>query len=99
MTIQYRPARRSNAKPIIGIQSESGAGKTFSALLLARGFCGPQRRVCMIETEAGRGEAFADDPRLSLGDEPPFYDVVSIRDDFSPQEYHAAIKLAEKHNP
>jgi hypothetical protein len=37
MTYSFRPAKRSEAKPLIGLYAESGAGKTYSALLLARG--------------------------------------------------------------
>src|SRR5215472_5863573 len=54
----FRPATRAEAKPLIGLYSESGCGKTWSALLLARGFAGPLGRIGMIETEAGRGEAY-----------------------------------------
>lgn len=86
--ISFRPARRSEAKPLIGIYGESGTGKTFSALLLARGFVGPQGNIGMIESEAGRGEAYAD---LIPGG----YSVLPIRDDFSPKAYGQAITAAE----
>lgn len=95
MGFSMRPARRSSAKPLIGIYAESGCGKTWSALMLARGFVGPQGRICMIETESGRGEAYAD---LLPGG----YDVISIPDpenginDFSPENYGKAITLAER---
>lgn len=91
MNFSFRPARRSEAKPLIGLYAESGRGKTMSALLLARGFVGPQGRVAMIETEAGRGEAYAD---LIPGG----YDVLPLRGDFSPKNYGAAIDAAEKEN-
>src|SRR5580765_8861029 len=87
-----RPAKRSEAKPLIGLYAESGAGKTWSALLLARGFCGPNGRICMIETEGGRGEAY-------IGREPVGeYLVRPIRDNFSPMEYGQAISEAEAAN-
>jgi AAA domain len=89
MTYSFRPARRSEAKPLIGLYAESGAGKTYSALLLARGFVGPTGRIGMIETESGRGEAYADII-------PGGYEVLSIRDNFSPANYGAAIKAAEE---
>lgn len=89
--IYFRPARRSEAKPLIGLYSESGAGKTLGALLLARGFVGPQGTIGMIETESGRGEAYADDPRVPGG-----YGIRSLRDDFSPEEFGKAIHEAEK---
>lgn len=91
MTVSFRPAKRSEAKPLIGLYSESGAGKTLSALFLARGFCGPDGKVGMIETESGRGEAYADDPRIPGG-----YQVLSLRDDFAPHVYGEAIQQAEK---
>ena len=87
MSFQFRPAKRSEAKPLIGLYSESGCGKTLSALYLARGFAGPTGRIGMVETEAGRGEAYAD----TL---PGSYDVLSLRDDFSPTNYGEAITAA-----
>lgn len=91
MPYAFRPAKRSEAKPLIGLYAESGAGKTLSALLLARGFSGPNGKVGMIETESGRGEAYADDPRVPGG-----YSVLSLRDDFSPAAFGEAIAHAEK---
>lgn len=89
MTYAFRPAKRSEAKPLIGLYAESGCGKTWSALMLARGFVGPTGRIGMIETEAGRGEAYAD---LLPGG----YIVCPIRDSFSPTIYGDAISAAEK---
>ena len=95
MTYQVRPASRSQAKPLIGIYSESGCGKTYSALLLARGYAGPDGRIIMIETESGRGEAYADPIEYpEIGG----YDVISMRDNFSPAEYGKAITAAEQAN-
>jgi hypothetical protein len=90
MTVgKIRKANRAQAKPLIGLYSESGAGKTKSALLLARGFVGDKGRVVMIETEAGRGEVFVDEI-------PGGYDVISIRDDFSSRAYGEAMTAAER---
>jgi hypothetical protein len=86
----FRPASRSEAKPLIGLYSESGCGKTWSALLLARGFVGPGGKIGMIETEGGRGEAY--DGRAPVGG----YLVRSIREDFSPLKYGEAITGAER---
>lgn len=85
----FRPASRTEAKPLIGLYSESGCGKTWSALLLARGFVGPAGKIGMIETEGGRGEAFVG--RVPVGQ----YMVRPIRQDFSPIEYGKAITEAE----
>jgi hypothetical protein len=92
MTFSFRPAKRSEAKPLIGLYAESGCGKTWSALLLARGFVGPNGRIGMIETEGGRGEANVG--REPVGD----YLVCPIRGEFSPQAYGDAITAAEKEN-
>jgi len=89
MTISFRPAIKSSAKLLVGIYSESGCGKTYSALLLARGFVGDNGKIAMIETESGRGEAYAD----TL---PGGYSVLSLREDFSPKAYGAAIRAAEE---
>jgi hypothetical protein len=92
MTFQFRPAKRSESKPLIGLYAESGNGKTWSALLLARGFVGPSGRIGMIETEGGRGEA-------NVGREPGGDDLVCpIRKDFSPRAYGEAIDAAETAN-
>lgn len=88
MIVNFRPAIRSSAKLLVGIYSESGCGKTYSALLLARGFVGEHGTIGMIETESGRGEAYAD----TL---PGGYSVLSLRDDFSPRAYGEAISAAE----
>lgn len=90
MGYSFRPAATSEAKPLIGIYAESGAGKTYSALLLAKGFAGDMSKVGMIETESGRGEVFADDPIVGG------FQVLSLRDDFSPKAYGAAIDVAGK---
>jgi hypothetical protein len=92
MTFSFRPATRSEAKPLIGFYAESGNGKTWSALLLARGFVGPSGKIGMIETEGGRGEANVG--RAPVGQ----YLVRPIRGDFSPVEYGKAIDDAEKEN-
>jgi hypothetical protein len=88
-TTAFRPATRTEAKPLIGLYAESGNGKTWSALLLARGFVGDAGKIGMIETEGGRGEA-------NVGREPVGqYLVRPIRGNFSPEEYGRAITDAE----
>lgn len=94
MTITFRRAAASEAKPLVGIYAESGCGKTKSALLLAKGFVeamgGTMADVGMIETESGRGEAYANDPVVGG------YQVLSLREEFSPSTYGAAIAEAER---
>ena len=90
MTYHLRPAITSEAKPLIGLYSESGNGKTKSALLLAKGFCDDMSKVGMIETEAGRGEVYAKDPVVGG------YLVRPIRENFAPAEYGKAITELEQ---
>lgn len=86
----FRPAVASEAKPLVGLYAESGTGKTKSSLLLAKGFAGDMAQVGMIETESGRGEAYADDPVVGG------YRVLPLREDFSPKAYGSAIAAAER---
>lgn len=91
--MNLRPALASMARIIAAFYAESGNGKTRSALNLACGFVGGRARmdkVVMIETEAGRGEAYADDPEVGG------YNVVSMREDFGPKRYGEAITVAER---
>lgn len=89
--MHFRKAVASEAKPLVGLYAESGCGKTYGALLLACGYVGgDMSRVGMIETESGRGEAHADDPVIGG------YNVLPLREDFSPKAYGQAISAAEK---
>jgi hypothetical protein len=89
MTYSFRPARKGSAKLLVGVFSESGNGKTYSSLLLARGFVGPNGTIGMIETESGRGEIYQDVI-------PGGYAVCSLTGEFSPEAYGKAITLAEQ---
>lgn len=88
MTFTFRRAVNGAAKILIGIYATSGCGKTYSALLLARGFAGPNGRIAMIESESGRGEIYVDAI-------PGGYDVLPIAGNFSPKVYGGAIGAAE----
>lgn len=87
--LAIKKASRQGVRPLIGLYSESGCGKTYSSLLLARGFVGPSGKIVMVDTESGRGELYADVL-------PGGYDVLSLRDPFSPARYIEAIEAVEK---
>ena len=89
MSFEIKPATRQGVKPLVGFYGKSGSGKTMSALLLARGLAGPKGRVCLIDTENGRGSIFAD---LIPGG----YSVMDVDAPFSPNRYQQAIATAEK---
>lgn len=90
MSMEIRKATTAGTKALTCLYAESGGGKTYSALLLARGLVGPEGRLCMIDTENRRGELYADDP--SIGG----YDVLQLGEPFSPKRYMEAITQAEQ---
>lgn len=88
MGYEFRPAVRSDTKPLIGLYGQSGSGKTYSALLLARGMVGANGRIGMIDTESGRGSLYADVL-------PGGYEVMTLGDPFTPKRYIEALTAAE----
>lgn len=88
MSFEIKRATRVGIRPLIGIYSESGCGKTYSALLLARGMVGPSGKIVMVDSESGRGSLYADVI-------PGGYDTLEIRQPFSPARYVDAIDAVE----
>jgi hypothetical protein len=86
MSFQIQKAQRQKAKLRVGLSGPSGAGKTYSALLLAAGLTGDWAKVCLIDTENGSGSLYSD-----LGP----YNVITLTAPFSPERYIEAIKSAE----
>lgn len=86
MNFQIQKAQRQKAKLRVGLSGPSGAGKTYSALLLAAGLTGDWAKVCLIDTENGSGSLYSD-----LGP----YNVITLVAPFSPERYIEAIKAAE----
>lgn len=81
----FRKAQRKQAKLKIGISAPSGAGKTYSALLMAYGICGDWEKIAVIDTENGSAELYS-----NLG----AYSVCSITPPFTPKKYIQAITEA-----
>lgn len=82
-----RKATRSKAKLRLGLSAVSGGGKTYSALLIAKGMCnGDLSKTAIIDTENGSGDLYS-----HLGD----YNVLSLEAPYSPERYIAAIKECE----
>lgn len=80
-------AVRQGSHVIIGMYGESGSGKTYSAIQLARGLVGPQGNVCLLDTENGRGRIYAS--------EAGGYDYAELTEPFTPERYIEAIKEVE----
>jgi hypothetical protein len=81
--MEIRKAERKKAKLRLGIAAPSGAGKTYSALLLAFGLGG---KVGLIDTEHGSGDLYA-----HLGE----YDIIGIEAPYTVSKYVQAIKAFE----
>lgn len=83
--LNIRLATRGGSKAIIGIAGVSGSGKTYTALLMARGMVSHPSEIGFLDTENKRGSLYADilDGQFMIGDlYPPF----------SPKRYSDAIK-------
>ena len=85
--MEFKKAERKQAKIRLALASPAGGGKTYSALLIAKGIGG---KIAMIDTEHGSGSLYAGVPGI------PDYDVLELSPPFSPKRYIEAIKLAEK---
>lgn len=90
MSFEIKKATRQGFVPLIAFYSESGCGKTYSSLLVARGLAGPEGKIVMIDSEGGRGELYADVDIIGG------YDVIRIDEPFTPARYIEAISYAQK---
>ncbi|AEP36196.1 ATP-binding protein [Taylorella asinigenitalis] len=82
--MQFNKATRKKAKLRLALIGASGAGKTYSALLIAKGLGG---KVAVIDTENGSASLYS-----HLLD----FDVLELTPPYSPERYIEAIKTAEK---
>ncbi len=87
--ITIKKATRQGVKPLIDLYSESGCGKTYSSLLLARGFVGPSGKIILVDSESGRGSLYADVL-------PGGYEVIELNPPFSPARYIEAVEAVER---
>jgi hypothetical protein len=81
-----RKATRQKAKIRLGMSAVSGAGKTFSSLLVAKGLVGSWDKIAVIDTENSA------DLYTHLGD----FNVLILRQPFSPERYIEAINECVK---
>ncbi len=90
MSFTFRPARRENVPLLIGVAGGTGSGKTYSALLLARGIAGGQP-FAIVDTENGRAKHYADlFPEMRHGE---------IHAPFRPGKYADAIQAGAAEYP
>lgn len=85
--MELRTSKRSQARIRIAMQGPSGAGKTYSSLLLAYGLTGNWSKIAVIDTENQSADLYA-----NLGQ----YNVLSIGAPHTPEKYVEAIQICEK---
>src|SRR5690348_6261518 len=91
--LSFSPFARGGSTVLIALWSESGGGKTRSALELAKGLAGEAGKIIVIDTENGRARHYAPtppDPRFLYAELPP---------PFTPQRYVDALDDAAELKP
>lgn len=87
--LNIKPAERSGSRVVIGISGQSGSGKTYSALKLARGMVDYPSEIGFLDTENGRGRLYSNilDGKFLHAD---------LYAPFSPARYRQAIEEFQK---
>jgi hypothetical protein len=86
--MQIQLATRQKVKIKMALQGPSGAGKTYSALLLAHGISNAWDKIGVIDTENGSSNLYA-----HLGD----FKVLTLTVPFTPEKYSQALSICSKH--
>lgn len=82
--MELKKASRSQVKLRLNISAPSGAGKTFSALRLAKGLVGDWSKIAVIDTENGSASLYS-----HLGE----FNVLDIQAPFTPEKYIEAMDV------
>jgi hypothetical protein len=85
--MNLRTSERRQARIKMALQAPSGAGKTYSSLLIAYGITNDWGKIAIIDTENGSADLYA-----HLGS----YNVLSLKPPYSPENYIQAIEICEK---
>lgn len=88
MSFAVHRATRVGVNPLIVLYSESGCGKTYSSMLLARGLAGPDGKIVVADSESGRASLYADVL-------PGGFETFDLCSPFSPARYVEAIDTIE----
>ena len=84
MAFEIKKAERKGANVVIALSGQSGCGKTYSAIRLARGLVGEKGKIGFVDTEQKRASLYAD---ICGG-----FDVIDLDPPYSPQRYREAIQ-------
>jgi hypothetical protein len=92
--MQMRKAQRKKAKLRLALSGPAGSGKTFGALLIAYGITDDWEKICLIDTENGSGELYANYNQggVEIGE----YNIITLESPYAPDKYMAAIKECER---
>ena len=80
----FTPAVRERLPVKLVLYGPSKSGKTYSALMIARGVVGPEGRIAVLDTEGGKSRMYADDV-------PGGFSVARMGEPFNPERFVAMI--------
>lgn len=87
MSLVLKKATRKQVKLRLNLSAPSGAGKTYSALRMAKGLVGDWEKIAVIDTENGSASLYS-----HLGD----FSVIDLTPPFTPEKYSEALQLCEQ---
>lgn len=97
MALEIRKAEKRRQKLRLALFGVSGAGKTMSALRIARGLVGPSGRICVIDSENASSELYADRFQFDvLPLSEPRNGKIADLADYHPDRYSEALEMASK---
>ena len=82
--LQLKKATRKQVKLKLNLSAPSGAGKTYSALRMAKGLVGDWEKIAIIDTENGSASLYS-----HLGD----FNTIELLPPFTPEKYAEAIDV------
>lgn len=82
--MQLQKAQRKQTMLRLNLSAPSGAGKTYSALLLAKGLVGEWDKIAVIDTENGSASLYS-----HLGE----FNTIQLEPPFTPERYIQAIDV------
>lgn len=85
--MQLRQSTKKQVRIKLAIQGCAGSGKTYSSLLLAYGLTKDWSKIAVIDSENNSSDLYS-----HLGN----YNVLSLQNNFSPENYIEAIEICEK---
>ena len=80
--MQLQKATRKKSKLRLNLSGPAGSGKTYSALLMAKGLIGSWDKIAVIDTENGSASLYS-----HLGD----FNTIDLQPPYTPERYNEAI--------